>query len=132
MAGPALGQDIRTVDGVQYFVQEWKASTSAGNLIQLEDIGGGIDIGPSNDGQLRLELRVPVGGRSRPEALAYGREFAPLLKPGPDGVHVEGRGAPMGARYLIQIPRDTRVALDTDGGSINIHDVRASFRIDRA
>lgn len=129
---PLSAQEIRTQDGSTWFVQEWTSRVSASESIQMEDMGGSVEIGPAQDGLFRVELQIPVGTRSRADALAYGREFALKMELRRGVLEVDGQGVPRGARYRVSIPRAAGMSIETDGGTLNIHDLAMPLRIDHA
>ena len=111
------------------FENEYRLDLSSVKTLYFEDMGGSMEFSRSESDRLVIEQVIPVGNRSRSEAVDWGLEFELETSISGANALVKGSEHPRSAMYEIRIPAGVDVDLETDWGDIEASHLRGNMTI---
>lgn len=129
MVIPAAAQTVERHEEGWLFENSFDFPIEAVGDLAFEDFGGHITVTSDNLPSVRIHQSIPLVRGLEAEALAYGKEFAPVLRKQGDSVVIEGSGVPRGSSYEIIIPSSMGFTLESDGGVTQVFSIGGSVDI---
>lgn len=128
-AGSVSAQNVTEDESGWMYEREYRLDLSDIETLYFEEMGGSMEFSRSESDQLVIEQVIPVGNRSRSEAMDWGLEFELETSVSGTSALVEGKEHPRSAMYEIRIPAGVDVDLETDWGSIEASDLNGNLTI---
>lgn len=129
LAPTSAAQEISGSGDERVYEQTFRMDTAGHKTVFLEDMGGMMEISSVSGSELVIWQAIPVGDRSRREAMDWGREFELDMTVRNGRLEIEGPGVPRGTMYEIGIPEGLDLDLETDWGEIEVSDLSGNLII---
>lgn len=111
-------QEISGTGTDRVFERSYRMDLSGHDTIHFKDMGSEMELSVTEGTELVIFQEIPVGDRSRSEAMDFGLEFGLELSVNADRAEVESDGEPRGTSYEILIPEGIHVDFGTEWGTI--------------
>ena len=122
-------QDISGTGSDRVYEQTYHVEVQGHDTVFFEDMGGSMEISSTAESQLSIWQAIPVGDRSRRDAIEWGLEFELEISIQDGRLEVEAPGVPRGTMYEIRVPEGLSVDLETDYGEIEASGIDGNVTI---